>query len=185
MRQDRWETPALGPGLGVVGWTPVGWDCSESGPWGDSGGVTERLQLHHNLVMTGLKPNAHWARGPAMQRQRGRVLEGSAGPPKEHDLWETGQEGAFFSYDNKCYEVKEETQQENAPPLPPTQVQGLQAPGVTGTACCDPMCRVAQEGGARRHFRTESAEVSPLGPRAQEGAKATGLARPCPAPPGR
>ena len=59
-----------------------------------------------------------------MQRQRGGVLEGSAEPPKEHDLWETGQEGAFFSYDNKCYEVKEEMQQ-NAPALPPTQVQGL------------------------------------------------------------
>lgn len=59
----------------------------KAGPGGIEG-VTERLPLHHYLGMTGLKPNAHWARGPAMQRRRGGVPEGSAEPPKEDDLWE-------------------------------------------------------------------------------------------------
>lgn len=130
MRQDRWETPALGPGLGVVGWTPVGWDCSESGPWGHSGGHREASAsslLGHDWTQAQCplgKGSSHaeaaWrgSRGFRRATKRRRSLG--------------GQEGVVFSYDNKCHEVKEETQQENAPHCLRPKSRGCKPPESQG-----------------------------------------------------
>lgn len=73
---------------GSVTLSPEGWDHLESRPGGIRG--SQRLQHRRNFFVTGHKPDAYWARGTAIQRQRGRVLEGSTEPQKGCGNWETG-----------------------------------------------------------------------------------------------